>query len=93
MRRVPEFEVDRSLLNEKELRGAEALIEGYAGVFVPEKFKDIYQERIQGLIHQELSRTPQHETATPTRSEKIVPDLMKSIRLSLEQIESPKEKA
>src|SRR6185437_1733764 len=92
VRRVPEFQVDRSLINEKELRVAEALIEGYAGVFEPEKLKDIYQERIQGLIHQELSRTPEHEPATPARSEKIVPDLMESIRLSLAQIESQKEK-
>jgi DNA end-binding protein Ku len=93
VRRVPEFEVDRSLINEKELRVAQALIQGYAGIFEPEKFKDIYQERIQGLIHQELSRTPEHEPETPVRSEKMVPDLMESIRLSLAQIESQKEKS
>lgn len=91
VRHVPEFEVDRALINEKELRIAQALIEGYAGVFEPETFKDIYQERIQRLIHQELSRTPEREPATPPRSEKIVPDLMESLRLSLAQIELQKE--
>jgi DNA end-binding protein Ku len=90
VRRVPEFEVDRTLVNEKELRVARALIEGYAGVFEPEKFQDIYQQRIKGIIQQELSRTPSYEPATPARTEAIVPDLMESIRLSLAQIESQK---
>ncbi|MFL6437161.1 MAG: Ku protein [Terriglobales bacterium] len=90
VRKVPEFEVDRSLINERELRVARALMEGYAGVFEPEKFKDIYQERIKNIIHEELSRTPQDTPAAPVRPEAMVPDLMESIRMSLAQIESQK---
>jgi len=90
VRRVPEFEVDRSLINERELRVARALMEGYAGVFEPEKFKDIYQERIKNIIHEELSRAPQDTPAAPVRPEAMVPDLMESIRMSLAQIESQK---
>ena len=86
VRRVPEFEMDRTLLNARELSVARALINGYSGVFEPEKFKDIYQERIKGIIREELTRSTNDASTAPMRSEAIVPDLMESIRRSLDQL-------
>jgi DNA end-binding protein Ku len=91
VRRAPEFEVDGSLVNERELSVARALIKGYSGVFEPEKFKDIYQERIKGLIHEELSRGANETPPTAAWSEAIVPDLTESIRLSLAEVDSKDE--
>jgi DNA end-binding protein Ku len=91
VRRVPEFERYGGALNEREVSTAGALIKGYSGQFEPEKFTDLYQERIRNIIQEEISRTATGETPRAQSSPSVVPDLMESIQLSLAQLESERE--
>lgn len=91
VRPAPHLELP-TRFKEKELSMAGALIKGYSGTFEPEQFKDLYQERIQKIIHAQISSI---QRTTPTRVQRPVreiPDLMESIRASLAQIESEKSK-
>jgi DNA end-binding protein Ku len=87
IRKRPEFRTDLELVREPELTTAEALIQGYFGNFEPEKFHDIYQQRLQELIQAGLRSAPE-----PTISfiQPILPDLMEGLRRSLAQIEEKK---
>jgi DNA end-binding protein Ku len=85
IRPVPEFTIDRAAVVEKELTIARTLIKAYAGDFQPEQFKDIYQERIKGIINAEVSRAEETNAPAVVPSERLVPDLLESIRLTLAQ--------
>jgi len=82
-----------SEFKEKELSMAGALIQGYAGTFEPEQFKDLYQERIHKVIAAQLSSNELRTPAALQQSTRPIPDIMESIRLSLAQIEAKKSPA
>jgi DNA end-binding protein Ku len=87
VRKVPEFRMDLSLIREQELTVAEAMIKGYFGGFEPEKFYDIYQQRLQELIQAGLRNAPQPAMNESRREKAIVPDLMDELKRSLSQIQ------
>lgn len=91
LRPAPRLELE-SHFSEKEVSMAGALIKGYSGVFDPEQFKDLYQERIHKIIDAQMSSIQQRrpELQRPVRE---IPDLMESIRLSLAQIEGKRSQA
>jgi DNA end-binding protein Ku len=88
IRSVPEFKIDRAAVVEKELQIARTLIKAYAGEFKPEEFKDIYQERIKGIIDAEVAKAENAGPPVITPSDRLVPDLLESIRLSLAHAEA-----
>ena len=71
---------------------ATTLIKGYEGVFDPQQFKDLYQERIGNIIEAHLDNRVDMHTE-PADSTREAPDLIEQIRLSLAQIESKKPDA
>ena len=66
------------------------MIKGYSGTFDPAQFKDLYQERIHKIIDAQMSGVERRTPAALQQPVREIPDLMKSIRLSLAQIESKK---
>jgi DNA end-binding protein Ku len=86
VRKAPEFHTDPGLVREQELTVAEALIKGYFGSFEPQKFHDIYQQRLQDLIQAGLRSTPE-PAISASRPNAIVPDLMEELKRSLFQIQ------
>ena len=87
VREVPEFRTDRDLVREQELAAAQAVIKGYFGSFEPEKFHDIYQQRLQDLIQAGLRSAPEPVNSASSLRGAIVPDLMADLKRSLAQIE------
>jgi non-homologous end joining protein Ku len=84
IRKVPAFSTDRGLVREPELTAAEALIKGYFGSFEPEKFHDIYQQRLQELIQAGLRSAPEPRISA---SSALMPDLMEDLKRSIQQIQ------
>lgn len=87
VRRAPEFHTDPGLVRKQELTVAEALIQGYFGSFEPQKFHDIYQQRLQDLIQAGLRSTPEPSISGSRPNATIVPDLMEELKRSLFQIQ------
>ena len=87
VRNVPEFRTDFDLVRVQELTVAEALINGYFGSFEPEKFHDIYQQRLQDLIRAGLRSAPKTAMNQSVRNETILPDLTEDLKRSLSQIQ------
>lgn len=87
VRKAPEFQTDPGLVREQELTVAEALIKGYFGSFEPQKFHDIYQQRLQDLIQTSLKSTPEPAISASRPNATIVPDLMEELKRSLFQIQ------
>lgn len=90
IRKVPEFRTDLVLVREPELTAAEALIQGYFGIFEPEKFHDIYQQRLQELIQAGLRSVPESTIHASSLNAAILPDLMEGLKRSLAQIQEKK---
>ncbi len=90
VRKVPEFSTDAGLVRKPELTAAEGLIQGYFGSFEPEKFQDIYQQRLQDLIQTGLRKAPQSVKNENSRDRAIMPDLMEDLKRSLSQIQKNK---
>jgi DNA end-binding protein Ku len=89
VRQIPEFRTDLSQVNERELRAAELLVEGYLGEFKPAEFRDIYQERLHELINSGTRNAPGMPALI--EEENILPDLMASINQSLAEIQHKKK--
>jgi DNA end-binding protein Ku len=87
VRKMPEFRADSDLVRQPELTAAEALIKGYFGSFEPEKFHDIYQQRLQDLIQAGLRSAPQPAVNESSRDQAILPDLMEGLKQSLSQMQ------
>lgn len=87
VRKVPQFRTDPGLVREQELTAAEMLIKAYFGNFEPEKFHDIYQQRLQELIQAGLRSLPQSAIEATNLHAPIVPDLMEVLKRSLAQIQ------
>ena len=87
VRKVLEFRTDHGLVREPELAAAEALIKGYFGSFEPEKFHDIYQQRLQDLIQAGLRSAPEPAISASSLNEAIMPDLMADLKRSLAQVQ------
>ncbi|MGA9392892.1 MAG: Ku protein [Candidatus Sulfotelmatobacter sp.] len=91
VRPAPHLELTTKF-SDKELSMAIALIKGYEGEFDPTQFKDLYHERLHGIIDAELSNRIETKPA-PTSPRTGAPNLMEQIRLSLAQMESKKREA
>ena len=91
VRPAPHLELTTKFSN-KELSMAMTLVKGYEGEFDPTQFKDLYQERLQGIIDAEHSNRIETKPA-PASPRTAAPDLMEQIRLSVAQMESKKHNA
>jgi DNA end-binding protein Ku len=86
--------VDPGPTGDRELTVARALLRGYTGEFQPEKFQDIYQERLKAVITAAFKREQSSGGISAVQNpSEPVPDLMESIKLSLAQIEATKNAA
>lgn len=92
VRRAPEFPADPGLGREQELSVAEALIKGYFGSFEPQKFHEIYQQRLQDLIQAGLRSAPKPTVCASRPNATIVPDLMEELKRSLFQVQKKRVK-
>jgi DNA end-binding protein Ku len=68
----------------RELDMALSLIEGFAGRWQPEKYRDTYTDALRELVKAKLKGQDVH--AKPEPKEEQPPDLMEALRLSVEQM-------
>ncbi len=84
-----EFPADTSVVKPRELEMAKLLVEAQTAKFEPEKFRDVYKERLEQLIQ---SRIEGRQTAAaaeqPKASEKVV-DIMDALEKSLAALKKP----
>ena len=82
IRDVPEVAPRSTLVKEKELQMAKALIESLVGDFRPEQYKDTYRENLEKLIAAKAKGKEITPAAEP-KTAKVV-DIMEALRKSLE---------
>jgi len=68
----------------KELDMALTLIDGFAGEWKPEKYEDTYTEALRDVVKAKRRGKDVHELREPV-DEEAPPDLMETLRLSIEQ--------
>lgn len=87
VRQVAEYGQDGNIeVKSQEVRLAQQLIESLAADFVPDKYRDEYQERVKGLIQAKLEGREVAEVARPQIAPVI--DLMEALKKSLAQREA-----
>jgi DNA end-binding protein Ku len=87
IRKVDEFRTDLSLVNERELKLAEMLVETLAADFDPSKYKDTYREHILGLIEAKKSGVDVVTVPEPQTAKVI--DILDALKASLAAARKP----
>src|SRR5437762_13638631 len=90
IRDVADFHPHRNLVNDKELKLANTLINSLVGEFKPAKYKDTYRENLQKLIAAKakgkaIKRSPEPEVP------KVV-DIMEALKQSLAEKKGPAQR-
>jgi DNA end-binding protein Ku len=86
IREAPEVPTDLSLVTKKELDLAETFINGLAGPFKPEAFRDEYAAKLKALIEAKVQGREIPETA-PVRAVGETLDIMEALKKSLAQLD------
>ena len=88
VRQVEEFRTDSSLVKEKELELATALIDSLTATFEPEKYKDTYRENLKALIQ---AKVEGRETVAAPAPQHLAPvvDILEALKLSLAEGKKP----
>ena len=88
VRQVEEFRTDASLVKEKELELAMALIDSLTSTFEPEKYKDTYRENLKALI---AAKVEGKETIAAPAPQHLAPvvDILEALKLSLAEGKKP----
>jgi len=87
-----EVGADTSLISAKEIALAKTLVGALAGSFNPENYRDKYRDRLEALI---AAKVEGKSTAavTVTARAQPAPDIMETLRKSLEAVKRPPVKA
>ena len=88
IRKVDEFRTDTSLVKDKELDLAKALIESLEAPFEPEKYKDNYRENLQALIQAKVEGRETVEPPAPAHLAPVI-DIMEALKASLAEARKP----
>jgi DNA end-binding protein Ku len=87
VRKADEFNADLNLVNDRELKLAEMLVETLAADFDPTKYSDTYREHLMGLI--EAKKQGQEVMATPEPQTAKVIDILDALKASLASAKKP----
>jgi DNA end-binding protein Ku len=77
-------------VGKREVGMALDLIEGFAGEWRPDKYKDTYTDALRAVVKTKLKGGEVHRAAEPEVEE--TPDLMEALRQSVEQMQGGKRK-
>ncbi len=83
-----EYRADTSMVTEKELDVAQTLIHSLAAPFEPEKYRDIYREKLNSILAKKVQGQPITATETPQRPAEVV-DIAEALRKSLANLKKP----
>lgn len=83
-----EFRADAGPVTPKELKLAETLIHSLAGPFEPQKYRDTYREKLEGLIAQKVAGQPVVREEQPVRAASVV-DITEALQRSLAALKKP----
>jgi DNA end-binding protein Ku len=87
-----EVRADLSLVSDKEIALAKALVGALAGTFEPAKYRDQYREKLEALIAAKVDGL-QIATVPAGLAAKPAGDIMEALRKSLEAVKKPAVKA
>lgn len=85
-----EYRADTSLVAQRELELAETLIRSLAGPFEPEKYRDVYRERLESIIADKVKGEPAMPVEQVQRPAEVV-DITDALRRSLANLKKPPE--
>ena len=88
VRQVEEFRTDASLVKDKELELAMALIDSLTATFEPEKYKDTYRENLKALIDAKVQGKETVAAPAPQHLAPVV-DILEALKLSLAEGKKP----
>ena len=88
VRQVEEFRTDSSLVKEKELELATALIDSLIATFEPEKYEDTYRENLKALIKAKVEGKETVAAPAPQHLAPVV-DILEALKLSLAEGKKP----
>jgi DNA end-binding protein Ku len=88
IRAVDEFRTDTSLVQEKELKMAQTLIDALASSFDHEKYRDGFRETLRGMIDAKIAG---QEVVAPPQEQELAPviDIMEALKSSLAALKKP----
>ena len=88
LRKTEEFRTDISLVKEKELELAMALIESLTAPFEPEKYQDSYRENLKSLIADKVAGKQTVEAPAAQHLAPVV-DILEALKMSLADAKKP----
>ena len=88
LRQTEEFRTDTSLVKEKELELASALIDSLVAPFEPEKYADSYRQNLKALIAAKVSGKETVEAPAPQHLAPVI-DIMEALKMSLANTKKP----
>ena len=83
-----EYAARTNAVADKELTLAETLIGSLTASFEPEKYRDMYRERLESMIAQKLKGQPVTPAAAPVKPAEVV-DIADALRRSLANLKKP----
>lgn len=83
-----EYSANTKAVAEKELTLAETLIRSLAAPFEPEKYRDVYRERLESMIAQKVKGQPVTVAAPVSKPAEVV-DIADALRRSLANLKKP----
>jgi DNA end-binding protein Ku len=88
VRQTEEFRTDTSLVKDKELELAMALIDSLTAPFEPEKYKDTYRENLKAMIDAKVAGK---ETVAAPAAQHLAPvvDILEALKMSLAEGKKP----
>src|SRR6266849_5355844 len=88
VRHMEEFRTDTSLVKDKELELAMALIDSLTAAFEPEKYKDNYRENLKAMI---AAKVEGKETIAAPSAQHLAPvvDILEALKMSLAEAKKP----
>ena len=88
VRHMEEFRTDTSLVKDKELELAMALIDSLTATFEPEKYKDNYRENLKAMI---AAKVEGKETIAAPSAQHLAPvvDILEALKMSLAEAKKP----
>jgi DNA end-binding protein Ku len=88
VRQTEEFRTDTSLVKDKELELAMALIDSLTAPFEPEKYKDNYRENLKAMI---AAKVEGKETVAAPAAQHLAPvvDILEALKMSLAEGKKP----
>lgn len=88
IRAMDEFRTDTSLVQDKELKMAQTLIDALAAPFDHEKYRDNFRETLRGMIDAKIAG---QEVVAPPQEQELAPviDIMEALKSSLAALKKP----